>query len=65
MIDKCSKISNNFLFKFSTKMWVIRAGSPKMLVGIGKREDPDQTASCLHPDKFHKNKILVIMRKFY
>ena len=40
---KCSKISNTFLFLFSNKMLVIRAGIHKMLVRIANREDPDQT----------------------
>ena len=44
-LGKCSKISNTFLFLFANKMLVIRAGSPKMLVLIGNRGDPDQTAS--------------------
>ena len=39
------KILNTFLFLFSTKMLVIRAGIHKMLVRIANREDPDQTAS--------------------
>ena len=39
------KILNAFLFLFSNKMLVIRAGIHKMLVGIVNREDPDQTAS--------------------
>ena len=42
---KCSKISNTFLFLFSNKMLVFRAGIYKMLVRIANREDPDQTAS--------------------
>ena len=42
---KCSKISNTFLFLFSNKMLVFRAGIRKMLVRIANREDPDQTAS--------------------
>ena len=42
---KCSKISNTFLFLFSNKMLIFRAGIHKMLVGIANREDPDQTAS--------------------
>ena len=42
---KCSKFSNNFLFLFSTKMLVFRAGTQKRLVRIANREDPDQTAS--------------------
>ena len=42
---KCAKISNTFLFLFSNKIMVTRTGIHKMLVGIAKREDPDQTAS--------------------
>ena len=42
---KCSKISNTFLFLFSNKMLVFRAGIHKILVRIAKREDPGQTAS--------------------
>ena len=42
---KCFKISNTFLFRFSNKMLVIRAGKHKILVRIANREDPDQTAS--------------------
>ena len=41
----CSKISNTFLFLFSNKMLVVRAGIFKMLVRTAIREDPDQTAS--------------------
>ena len=43
--DKCSKISNTFLFLFSNKMLVFRAGIHKSLVRVANREDPDQTAS--------------------
>ena len=42
---KCSKILNTFLFLFSNKMVVIKAGINKMIVIIANREDPDQTAS--------------------
>ena len=42
---KCSKILNAFLFLFSNKMLVFRAGIHKMLVRIANREDPDLTAS--------------------
>ena len=42
---KCSKILNTFLFLFSNKMLVIRAGTHKMLFRIANREDFDQTAS--------------------
>ena len=42
---KCSKISNFFLFLFSNKMGIMRAGILKMLVRKANREDPDQTAS--------------------
>ena len=42
---KCSKISNTFLFLFSNKMLVFRAGIQKFLVRVANREDPDQTAS--------------------
>ena len=45
MYDKCSKFSNTFLFLFSNKMLVIRAGTHTMLVRKTNREDPDQTAS--------------------
>ena len=44
---KCSKILNTFLFLFSNKMLVIRAGSHKMLGGIANREDPDKTAEAV------------------
>ena len=43
---KCSIFSNSFLFLFSNKMLVFRAGIHKMLVRIANREDPDQTASA-------------------
>ena len=43
--NKCSKISNIFLFLFSNKMVVFSAGIHKFLVRIANREDPDQTAS--------------------
>ena len=39
------EILNTFLFLFSIKMLIIRAGICKMLVRIANREDPDQTAS--------------------
>ena len=42
---KCSKISNTFLFLFSNRMWVIKAGIRRMLVRIANREDPGQTTS--------------------
>ena len=42
---KWSKISNTFLFLFSNKMLVTRAGILKMLVRIANSADPDQTAS--------------------
>ena len=42
---KCSKISNTFLFLFSNKMLIFRAGIHKMLVRIANREYPDQAAS--------------------
>ena len=34
----CSKMLNTFLFLFSNKMWVIKAGIHKMLVRIASRE---------------------------
>ena len=43
--SKYSKISNTFLFLFSTKKLIIRAGIHKLLVRIANSEDPDQTAS--------------------
>ena len=42
---KCSQILNTFLFLFSAKIMVIRAGIHKIHVRIANREDPDQTAS--------------------
>ena len=42
---KCSKILNTFLFLFSYKMFVSRAGNHTVLVRIANREYPDQTAS--------------------
>ena len=42
---RCSKTSNTFLFLFSNKTLVIKAGTHKMLVRSANREDPDQTAS--------------------
>ena len=44
---KCSKISNIWLFLFSNKMLVFRAGIHKMVVRIANREDPEQTASSV------------------
>ena len=41
---KCSKIYNTFLFLFSNRMLVIRAGIHDILTRIANREDPDQTA---------------------
>ena len=43
-MTKCSKMLNTFLFLFTNKILVIRAGIHKMLVRIANREDPDQTA---------------------
>ena len=45
LIYKCSKILNTFLFLFSNKLLVFMAGIHIMLVRIGTREEPDQTAS--------------------
>ena len=45
MYCQCSKISNTFLFLFSGKMFVIKAGIHKMHVRIANKLDPDQTAS--------------------
>ena len=45
LYSKSSKISNTFLFLFSNKMLVFRAGIQQMLVRIAHRKDPDQTAS--------------------
>ena len=42
---KCSKTLITFLFLFSNKIMLTRAGIHKMLVRIANREDPDQTAS--------------------
>ena len=42
---KFSKISNTFLFLFSNKMLIFRAGIHKKHVRIANREYPDQTAS--------------------
>ena len=39
------KFQTLFLFLFSNKMLVIRAGTHNMLVRKANREDPDQTAS--------------------
>ena len=38
------EIFSTFLFLFSNKMFVYRAGIHKMLVRIANSEDPDQTA---------------------
>ena len=43
--SKCSKILNTFLFLFSYKRLVSRAGIHTVLVRIANREDPDKTAS--------------------
>ena len=40
------KFRETFLFLFSTKMLIIRAGIHKMLVRIANSRDPDQTASA-------------------
>ena len=40
-----AKIPNTFLFLFSNKMLLFKAGIHKMLDKISNREDPDQTAS--------------------
>ena len=42
-------ILNTFLFQFSNKKLVIRAGTHKMLVSKANREDPGQTASTVCP----------------
>ena len=42
---KLSKILNVFLFLFSEKMLVFKAGINKMLVRIANMKDPDQNAS--------------------
>ena len=47
MYGKCSKISNTFLFLFSNKMLVLRAGIHKMLVRITNWENPDRSGSAL------------------
>ena len=39
--DKGSKIWHNFLFLFSNKLLVFRAGIHEMLIRIAIREDPD------------------------
>ena len=39
------KFQTAFLFLFSNKVLVLRAGINKMLNRIASREDPDQTAS--------------------
>ena len=44
---KCSKILNTFLFLFSNKMLVFRAGFQKMLARIANREDPEFLRSSL------------------
>ena len=41
---KCSKISNTFLFPFSNKMLVIRAGNHKILVIIANRNSASPEA---------------------
>ena len=43
--SKCSKISNTFLFLYSNKRLVFRAGIHKMFVRLANREYPDQTVS--------------------
>ena len=42
-IISVSGLVNTFLFLFSNKMLVIRAGIYKMLISIAHREDSDQT----------------------
>ena len=42
---KCSKNFYTFLYLFSNKLFIIRAGIHKMLLRTANREDPDQTAS--------------------
>ena len=42
---KFSKNSNTFIFQFSNKMLLFRAGIHKMDIRIANREGPDQTAS--------------------
>ena len=44
---KSSKISDSFLFLFSNKMMVIRAGIHKLLIRIAYVEDPDLGLPCL------------------
>ena len=45
LYGKRSKILKTFLFLFSNKMLVFRAGIRKILARIANREDPDQYAS--------------------
>ena len=42
---KCSIISDTFLFLFSNKMLVFRAGNHKILVRIANSEAPGQSVS--------------------
>ena len=49
-----------FIFLFSTKMWVIRAGIHKMLVRTANREDPDQTASSVCLGLFARQLVIKI-----
>ena len=42
---KYSKISNTFHFHFTIKILVMRTGTPKIIVRIVNREDPDPSAS--------------------
>ena len=45
MYSKCSKTLNTFLFLFSNKMLVFRAGVLKFPVRVANRGDHDETDS--------------------
>ena len=58
---KCSKVLNIFLFLFSNKMLLFRAGIHKMLVRRGNRGDPDQTASSVRLGLFGRQLVYDIL----
>ena len=65
-VEDLKKVLNTFLFLFSNKMLVIKAGIHKIFIKIANREDPDQTASSditLKMTVFHSR--LVISLSYY
>ena len=56
---KSSKTLNTFLFLFSNKMLLMRAGIHKVFVRITNKEDPDQTFS-LEKNVFFRSSLILV-----